>query len=61
MNNSELTPGLASLRELAQLLLSEETLETTLQRVADLSVRTIPGCDSAGVTLPQGGGFPDCE
>lgn len=41
----------AGLAELSRLLLAEETLETTLQRVADLAVRTIPDCDAAGVTL----------
>lgn len=58
MSSMEPTPELlASLRELAKLILSEETLETTLKRVADLSVRAIPSCDSAGLTLPQDGGF----
>jgi GAF domain-containing protein len=41
--------------ELAQLLLAEENLETTLRRVADLSVETVPGCDATGVSLAHDG------
>lgn len=37
--------------DLSGLLLSEESLETTLRRVGDLAVRCIPGCDAVGVTL----------
>lgn len=40
-----------SVADLSGLLLSEENLETTLRRVADLAVRTIPACDAVGVTL----------
>lgn len=40
-----------SVADLSGLLLSEENLETTLKRVSDLAVRTIPGCDAIGVTL----------
>lgn len=40
-----------SVADLSGLLLSEENLETTLKRVADLAVRTIAGCDAVGVTL----------
>ena len=40
-----------ALRELAQLLVAEEGVESTLQRVADLAKRVIPDCDAAGVTL----------
>lgn len=40
-----------SVAELSGLLLSEEDQETTLRRVADLAVRSIPGCDAVGVTL----------
>ena len=34
------------LAELAGLVLVNETLGTTLQRVADLAVRAIPACDA---------------
>jgi GAF domain-containing protein len=37
--------------ELAHLLVSEENVETTLRRVADLAARTVDDCDAAGVTL----------
>jgi GAF domain-containing protein len=40
-----------NLNELHGLLLSEETLGSTLERVAQLACSTIEGCDSAGVTL----------
>lgn len=41
--------------DLSGLLLSEEDLERTLRRVADLAVRCIPGCDAVGVTLLEDG------
>lgn len=44
-----------SVAELSGLLLSEEDQETTLRRVADLAVRSIPGCDAVGVTLLNDG------
>lgn len=44
-----------SVADLSSLLLSEESLDTTLQRVADLTVRTIPRCDAVGVTLMSNG------
>jgi GAF domain-containing protein len=40
-----------SVADLSGLLLSEEDQETTLRRVADLAVRSIPDCDAVGVTL----------
>lgn len=42
-----------SLNELHGLLLSEESLESTLQRVSQLACATIGGCDSAGVSLVE--------
>ena len=45
---------LDSLRDLANLLLSEETLESSLHRVAHLSVRAIDSCDAAGVSVIDG-------
>jgi GAF domain-containing protein len=45
-----------AMHELAHLLISEESVETTLARVARLAARTIDDCDAAGVTLvtPRG-------
>lgn len=40
-----------AMHELAQLLVAEEGVESTLQRIADLARRVIPDCDAAGVTL----------
>lgn len=40
-----------NLQELHGLLLSEETLRSTLERVTQLACATIDGCDSAGVTI----------
>jgi GAF domain-containing protein len=40
-----------AMQELSQLLVAEEGVERTLQRVCDLATRVIRGCDSAGVTL----------
>lgn len=44
-----------SVADLSGLLLSEESLETTLRRVTDLAVRAIPHCDAVGVTLCRDG------
>ncbi|MEA2507676.1 MAG: hypothetical protein QOH48_2294 [Actinomycetota bacterium] len=41
----------AHLAALHSALLAEETLQSALDRVAAVSVRTLPGCDGAGVTL----------
>jgi GAF domain-containing protein len=40
-----------ALSELAGVLLADEGIDRTLQRVVDLAVQTIPGCTAAGVTL----------
>ena len=45
----------AAVRSLSRLLLSEETLEETLDRVANLACRTLPGCDLASVTMIDDG------
>ena len=42
---------LENLQELHGLLLQEETLQSTFERVAQLATRTIQGCDAAGVTI----------
>jgi GAF domain-containing protein len=47
----------AALNELAHMLVSEDDIDTTLQRVVDLAARTIEGCDAAGVTLDDHNGF----
>lgn len=44
-----------SIADLSSLLLTEESLETTLRRVADLAVRSIVGCHAVGVTLFEDG------
>jgi GAF domain-containing protein len=43
-----------AIRTLSRLLLTEETLETTLGRVAGLACRTIPGCEMASLTMMRG-------
>jgi len=45
-----------AMHELAHLLVSEESVPATLQRVADLAARVIDDCDAAGVTLVTGSG-----
>lgn len=47
---------LAALQELSSLVASEGDLDRTLKTVVDLSVGTLPGCDSAGVTLKDSDG-----
>lgn len=44
-----------SLADMSGLLLSTESLETTLSRVAALAVRCIAGCDAVGATLFENG------
>src|SRR5687767_10183363 len=46
----------SALAELSSLILSEEDIDKTLQRVADLTVRVTPQA-AAGVTLIEGKGF----
>ena len=46
---------LDTVAELSHLLLTEETLETTLQRVADLACGAIQHCDGVGITLVGNG------
>jgi GAF domain-containing protein len=46
---------LESLRALEEILPLQEDLETTMTRVANVSVRIVDGCDSAGVTILEGG------
>src|SRR5881628_1036200 len=45
----------AAMAELASLLVDEDDLAGMLERVGRLGVRAIPDCDSAGVTLLEGG------
>ena len=40
-----------AMHELAHLLVADESVDTTLQRIAELAARTIDDCDAAGVTL----------
>jgi GAF domain-containing protein len=44
-----------AIRTLSRLLLTEETLETTLSRVAGLACRTLDACDMASVTMINDG------
>lgn len=44
-----------ALQKLSSLLESEDAFERTLATVVDLSVSTLPGCDSAGITLRVNG------
>jgi len=46
-----------AMHELAQLLVAEEGVESTLQRISDLAARVIPDCDAAGVTLAIDGKY----
>src|SRR3954453_1094055 len=46
-----------AMHELAQLLVAEEGVESTLQRISDLAARVIPDCDAAGVTLAVDGKY----
>ena len=56
MSKLEMSPEiLDALQKLSSLLESEDSLERTLQIVADLSVAALPGCDAAGVTLRVNG------
>ncbi len=41
------------LEEIHSLLLAEEDLESTLRVVAEVGVRTVSGCDCAGITLVE--------
>jgi len=43
----------ASLRELSLLMVAEETLDSTLQRVVSMACMTIDGCEMASVTLER--------
>src|SRR5438105_12033978 len=45
----------SAVRILSRLLLSEETLEATLSRVAGLACRTLEACDMASVTMINDG------
>jgi GAF domain-containing protein len=45
-----------SLATLSSMLLSEESLDATLKRVALLACETVPGCDGCGVTLASESG-----
>jgi GAF domain-containing protein len=44
-----------SLRELSRLMVDEERLDQTLQRVATLACLSLPGCDLASVTVDHAG------
>lgn len=48
---------LAALQQLSSLLESDDAFDRTLATVVDLSVSTLPGCDSAGITLRPNGHY----
>ena len=57
MSKLEISPEiLGALQELSTLLSSDTSLRDTLQTVATLSAASIPGCDSAGITLRAANG-----
>jgi GAF domain-containing protein len=49
------TDPLAGVSGLAQVVVPNEDLDATLQRVADLAVREVDDCDMAGITLLRDG------
>ena len=52
MSKLEMSPEmLDALQKLSSLLDSEDAFERTLHTIVDLSVSTLPGCDSSGITL----------
>lgn len=56
MSKLEMSPEiLEALQKLSCLLESEDAFERTLHTVVDLSVSTLGGCDSAGITLRSDG------
>lgn len=56
MSKLEISPEiLTALQELSALLECDDSIDRTLQTVVELSVATLPGCDSAGVTLRAAG------
>jgi len=44
-----------AIADLSRILLAEESVETTLQRVADLATRTVPNCAGVGITVLERG------
>jgi len=40
-----------ALDELASLLLSKETIDSTMRRIAELAVSSVPGCAAAGISI----------
>jgi GAF domain-containing protein len=44
-----------AMRELSRLMLTEEGVDATLQRIAGLATRTIPSCTMASLTIERGG------
>jgi GAF domain-containing protein len=51
-----------AMRELSRLMLNEEGVDATLERIAALATRTIPSCTMASLTIQRGGrlGTPVC-
>ena len=56
------TPDFAELvdtdvEQLSRLVLSEETLDSCLRRIAELASSVVPACDTCGLTLLTNGAF----
>ncbi len=47
-------PSSAAIADIARALAAEPTVAATLQRIVDLAVETIDGCDGAGILLVEG-------
>jgi transcriptional regulator with GAF, ATPase, and Fis domain len=47
-------PNAETFAEVARALLAEEDVQHTLQKIVDLAVETIEGCDHAGITFMKG-------
>ena len=51
----EAGPGAEQFAEVARALIAEGDVEHTLQKIVDLAVETIDGCDYAGISILRGG------
>ena len=57
MSDHTESPGAEVFAEVARSLLAQEDVQQTLQRIVDLAVETLDGCDHAGVTFVRGKRF----
>lgn len=57
MSNIEFSSDLIdALKQVSELVASDEGQTATLQRIVDVSAQTVPGCDAAGITLIEDDG-----